>query len=298
MTTSFPEPRLGAIRVPLPPGAPALGARVFGAVDLRWVEWGPPEGAPVLCLHGLSRNGRDFDPLAMALAAEGRRVLCIDMPGRGLSSWLSDPRLYAVPTYVALLQPLLRELKKPFDLVGTSMGGLIGLGLASIPGQSRRRASLRRLVLNDVGAAIPGSALAHIGAYLAETPGFESLEAVEAHLRRIHAGFGALSDAQWRHLACHSARALPNGRLGLHHDPGIGRALGPAIADVSLWPLWSVLRPPVLLLRGADSPLLTAETAARMATRPGTTLVTFDGCGHAPALMAAEQIETVAGFLR
>ncbi|WP_242662606.1 alpha/beta fold hydrolase, partial [Teichococcus deserti] len=129
--------------MPLPPGR-----LVMGAVDLRWVEWGPPDGAPVLCLHGLSRNGRDFDPLAMALAAGGHRVLCPDMPGRGMSSWLADPRLYAVPTYVALLQPLLRGLGRPYDLVGTSMGGLIGLGLASLPGQSRRRASLRRLVLN------------------------------------------------------------------------------------------------------------------------------------------------------
>ncbi|WP_419896595.1 alpha/beta fold hydrolase [Roseomonas sp. USHLN139] len=295
---SAPEPRLGALRVPLPAGGLAAGSLLLGAVDVRWVEWGPPDGAPVLCLHGLSRNGRDFDALAGALAAEGRRVLCIDMPGRGLSSWLADPRLYAVPNYVALLQPLLRGLGRPYDLVGTSMGGLIGLGLASLPGQSRRRASLRRLVLNDVGAAIPAAALAHIGAALAGSPDFASLAEVEAHLRRIHAGFGALSDAQWRHLATHSARALPNGRLGLHHDPGIGRALGPAVADVALWPLWTALRLPVLLLRGAESPLLTAETAARMAGRPGTTLVTFPGCGHAPALMAAEQIATVAGFLR
>ncbi|ONG50480.1 alpha/beta hydrolase [Pseudoroseomonas deserti] len=249
-------------------------------------------------MPGLPRTGRGFDPLARALAAGGHRALCPDMPGRGMSSWLADPRLYAVPTYVALLQPLLRGLGRPYDLVGTSMGGLIGLGLASLPGQSRRRASLRRLVLNDVGAAIPAAALAHIGAYLAATPDFESLDAVEAHLRRIHAGFGALTDAQWRHLAAHSARALPDGRLGLHHDPGIGRALGPAIADVSLWPLWAALRPPVLLLRGADSPLLTAETAARMATRPDTRLVTFDGCGHAPALMAEDQIATVTRFLR
>ncbi|MDQ1079804.1 alpha/beta fold hydrolase [Pseudoroseomonas cervicalis] len=276
-------PRQGALRVALP----------GGGVDLRWTEWGPPEGAPVICLHGLTRNGRDFDSLAGALAAEGRRVLCPDMPGRGQSSWLANGALYVVPTYVALMRPLLQGLGRPYDWVGTSMGGLIGLGLASLPGEGPRR-----LVLNDVGAEIPGTALAAIGEYLAEAPVFDDLAALEAHLRRIHAGFGPLSDAEWRHLARHSARMRADGRLALHHDPAIAQPMAAGGGDVALWPLWDRLDLPVLLLRGAESPLLTAATAARMAARHGVELVEFEGVGHAPALMDPAQINRVATFLR
>ncbi|MFC7551758.1 alpha/beta fold hydrolase [Pseudoroseomonas wenyumeiae] len=218
------------------------------------------------------------------MAEDGRRVICPDIPGRGLSSWLPDGNLYAVPTYLAALGPLLQELGS-YDWVGTSMGGLIGMGLASIPGNS-----LRRMVLNDVGAAIPAAALIGIGAYLGSEPEFADVAAVEAHLRAIHAGFGPLSPAEWRHLAETSARMMPNGRVVLHYDPAIAVPMrGAPPADVALWPLWETLKLPVLLLRGAESPLLTAETAERMASRPGVTLVTVPGCGHAPALMDPAQ---------
>lgn len=277
------EPRIGALRALLP----------FGPVELRWAEWGPADGAPVVCVHGLTRTGRDFDTLARELAEDGRRVICPDIPGRGLSSWLPDGNLYAVPTYLAALGPLLQGLGS-YDWVGTSMGGLIGMGLASIPGNG-----LRRMVLNDVGAAIPAAALAGIAAYLGTEPEFDSIAAVEAHLRAIHAGFGALSPAEWRHLAETSARMTPNGRVVLHYDPAIAvptRNAPPG--DVALWPLWEALDLPVLLLRGADSPLLTVETAERMAARPGVTLVTIPGCGHAPALMDVAQTGVIRGFLR
>ncbi|RKK04456.1 alpha/beta fold hydrolase [Pseudoroseomonas wenyumeiae] len=277
------EPRIGALRVRLP----------FGPVELRWAEWGPPDGVPVVCVHGLTRTGRDFDTLARELAEDGRRVICPDIPGRGLSSWLPDGNLYAVPTYLAALGPLLQELGS-YDWVGTSMGGLIGMGLASIPGNS-----LRRMVLNDVGAAIPAAALIGIGAYLGSEPEFADVAAVEAHLRAIHAGFGPLSPAEWRHLAETSARMMPNGRVVLHYDPAIAVPMrGAPPADVVLWPLWETLKLPVLLLRGAESPLLTAETAERMASRPGVTLVTVPGCGHAPALMDPSQTGVIRGFLR
>ncbi|MBC9175529.1 alpha/beta fold hydrolase [Pseudoroseomonas ludipueritiae] len=277
------EPRIGALRVLLP----------FGPVELRWAEWGPADGAPVVCVHGLTRTGRDFDILARELAEDGRRVICPDIPGRGLSSWLPDGNLYAVPTYLAVLRPLLQELGS-YDWVGTSMGGLIGLGVASVPGNG-----LRRMVLNDVGAAIPAAALAGIGAYLGSEPEFADVSAVEAHLRAIHAGFGALSPAEWRHLAETSARATPNGRLVLHYDPAIATPMrGAPLADVALWPLWDRLNLPVLLLRGAESLLLTAETAERMAARPGVTLLTVPGCGHAPALMDPAQTGAIRGFLR
>jgi pimeloyl-ACP methyl ester carboxylesterase len=277
------EPRIGALRILLP----------FGPVELRWAEWGPADGAPVVCVHGLTRTGRDFDTLARELAEDGRRVICPDIPGRGLSSWLPDGNLYAVPTYLAVLGPLLQALGS-YDWVGTSMGGLIGMGLASVPGNG-----LRRMVLNDVGAAIPGAALAGIGAYLGSEPEFKDLAALEAHLRAIHASFGALSPAEWRHLAETSARMTPDGRVVLHYDPAIAVPMrGAPPADVALWPLWEVLDLPVLLLRGAESLLLTAETAERMAAKPGVTLVTVPGCGHAPALMDPAQTGVIRGFLR
>jgi pimeloyl-ACP methyl ester carboxylesterase len=277
------EPRIGALRSVLP----------FGPVDLRWTEWGPADGAPVVCVHGLTRTGRDFDTLARGLAEDGRRVICPDIPGRGLSSWLPDGHLYAVPTYLAVLAPLLAGLGR-FDWVGTSMGGLIGMALASLPDHG-----MARLVLNDVGAEIPAAALAGIGTYVGASAEFADIAALEEHLRFIHAGFGALSPAEWGHLARTSARMTPGGRVALHYDPGIAVPMQAApAADVVLWPLWEKLDLPVLLLRGEVSPLLTAATADRMAGKPGVTLVTVPGCGHAPALMAPAQTGLIRGFLR
>jgi pimeloyl-ACP methyl ester carboxylesterase len=282
------EPRIGALRVALP----------FGPVDLRWAEWGPADGAPVVCVHGLTRTGRDFDVLARALAEDGRRVICPDIPGRGLSSWLPDGNLYAVPTYIGVLSPLLAGLGS-FDWVGTSMGGLIGMGLASLSNPKLPNQGVRRLVLNDVGAEISAAALAVIGAYVGTQHEFADVAALEAHLRVIHAGFGTLSPAEWRHLAESSARMTPQGRVVQHYDPAIGVPLKSApAADANLWPLWDKLNLPTLLLRGAESPLLTAATAARMATKPGVTLETIAGCAHAPALMDPAQTGMIRGFLR
>ena len=278
------EPRTGALRVALP----------FGPVDLRWAEWGPADGLPVVCVHGLTRTGRDFDVLARALAEDGRRVICPDIPGRGLSSWFPDGNLYAVPNYIAVLAPLLAGLGR-FDWVGTSMGGLIGMGLAGLPGNG-----IRRMVLNDVGAEISAAALAAIGAYVGTQHEFPDIAALEAHLRLIHAGFGSLSPAEWRHLAESSARMTPQGRVVQHYDPAIVAPFqaAPAVSDVAMWPLWEALNLPILLLRGAESPLLTAATASRMATKPGVSLQTIPGCGHAPALMEPEQTGMIRGFLR
>ena len=277
------EPCLGALRAVLP----------FGPVDLRWAEWGPADGTPVVCVHGLTRTGRDFDTLARVLAEDGRRVICPDMPGRGLSSWLPDGNLYGIPTYLAVLAPLLAGLGR-YDWVGTSMGGLVGMALASLPGHG-----LGRLVLNDVGAQIPAAALAGIGAYLGAVQDFPHVAALEAHLRLIHAGFGTLSPAEWRHLAETSMRMTPAGRIALHYDPAIATPMQAEPAtDVVLWPLWEKLDCPMLLLRGESSPLLTTGTAERMASKAGVTLVTIPGCGHAPALMDPAQTGLIRDFLR
>ncbi len=262
-------------------------------MSLRWHEWGPPDGRPVVCVHGLTRNGRDFDALAQALAAKGRRVICPDIPGRGISGWLPAGALYAVPTYVGVLAPLLAELGE-YDWVGTSMGGLIGMGLAGLPFDR-----MRRLVLNDVGPFIPAAALVRIRDYLSAAPTqFADLAALEAQLRTVHKPFGPLTDAEWRHLALHSARMTADGRMRLHYDPRIVEPMQGPLADVDLWALWDwAVQHPVLVLRGAESDLLTAATAARMDEHPDTMLVTLPGVGHAPALMDAGQIKTVLDFL-
>lgn len=265
-----------------------------GFHTLAWTEWGPETGLPVICVHGLTRNGRDFDVLAEALAARGRRVICPDLPGRGASDWLSDPALYNPPTYLAALSHLLARLDGKVDWVGTSLGGICGMAIAALPGQP-----IRRQVLNDVGPCVHRAALERIGAYLEATPdGFADLAALEGHLREVHAPFGPLSDAEWRHMAEHSARRLPDGRLALHYDPAIVVPFrAQETADLELWGLWEAGALPTLVLHGAESDVLDAPTASRMAERPGTRLVTLEGIGHAPALLDPGQVALVAEFL-
>jgi pimeloyl-ACP methyl ester carboxylesterase len=275
-------PRAGQLRADLP----------SGPVLLRWTEWGRPDGAPVVCVHGLTRNGRDFDALAMELARRGRRVICPDVPGRGHSSWLPDGALYAVPTYLVVFAPLLDALGE-YDWVGTSMGGLIGMGVCATPGHR-----MRRFVINDIGPFVPVASLERIRDYLGEAQRFPSLSDAEAYLRRVHAPFGPLSDAEWQHLALYSARATERGDVVVHYDPAILQPMMGPLADIDLWPLWpAVTLRPVLVLRGEASDLLLAETAARMARSPGVRVETIARCGHAPALMDPAQIALVADFL-
>ncbi|MBL8702525.1 MAG: alpha/beta hydrolase [Alphaproteobacteria bacterium] len=265
-----------------------------GFVRLAYVEWGAPRGPTVVCAHGLTRNARDFDALAAQLAAQGRRVVCVDFPGRGRSQWLSRATDYGYPVYLTALATLLARLDvASVDWIGTSMGGLAGMLLAAQSG-----GPIRRLVVNDVGPFIPKASLERIATYVGQTMTFPSLRAVEHHLRVVAAPFGPLTDAQWRHLAAHSAR--PDGDVWrLRYDPAIALPFTAApIADVDLWPVWDRIAAPTLVLRGAESDLLLAETAAEMTTRgPRATVVDVPGCGHAPALMDASQIEPIVGFL-
>ena len=264
-----------------------------GFHHLAWTEWGPEEGSPVICAHGLTRTGRDFDVLAKALAARGRRVICPDLPGRGASAWLPDPVLYTPPSYVVALAHLIARLEGEVDWVGTSLGGICGMMVAA-----GTNTPLRRLVLNDIGCRVPGESLSRIADYVKLPLAFDDVAALEAHLRLVHAPFGRLTDAQWRHLAETSARVLPDGRLGLHYDPAIAIPFEAGeTGTVDLGPIWQRVAVPVLLLRGAESDVLAAETARAMAERPGVELVEWPGVGHAPALMDAEQIARILAFL-
>lgn len=278
---------------------PALG--VHGFYRLAYTEWGPLDAErTVLCVHGVSRNGRDFDFLARTLAERGVRVVAPDLPGRGRSDWLPSAHHYTDEHYAAVMAALIARLDvSQLDWVGTSLGGYIGMLLASKAGTP-----IRRLVLNDFGARISATALRRIGTYLNTRWQFESLEELEAHMREIHAPFGRLSDAQWRHLAQHSAVRTDDGKWRFHYDPAIGARFAiPMWMDLDLWHIWDKVACPVLILRGAESDLLSARTAQEM-TRRGlagesgqVSLVEIPGSGHAPSLLVDHQIQLVADFL-
>ena len=258
-------------------------------------EWGDADNARiVVCVHGLTRNGRDFDTLAAALA-DRFRILCPYMPGRGDSDWLRDPNDYAFPTYLTALTAMLAHAHADrVAWVGTSMGGLLGIVMAAQP-----ETAIVRLVVNDVGPTLEAAALARIGSYVGLDPVFDSFGALEAHVRAVSAPFGPLSDAQWEELSRTTARQLPDGSWRLKYDPGIAvpfRASGSRPAD--LWPQWDAIHCPTLLLHGAESDLLSSATAAAMRSRgPRPELIEFAGIGHAPMLLSPEQIAPVVSFL-
>lgn len=263
---------------------------------MAYVEWnGPDAGRLALCVHGLTRNGRDFDALSGELLTAGYRVVCPDVVGRGGSDWLADPAGYGYPQYLADMTVLLGRLEaETVDWIGTSMGGLIGMMIAAQPNNP-----IRRLVINDIGPFVPKAALERIATYLGADPTFSDLDDAERHLREIHAPFGDLSDAQWRRLTEISVRRVEGGILRLRYDPKIGEPFkqGP-IEDVDLWALWDGIRCPVLVLRGAESDLLPAETAAEMKRRgPRAEIIEIVGCGHAPALLDGDQIRAVRDWL-
>ncbi|MBL0093427.1 MAG: alpha/beta fold hydrolase [Piscinibacter sp.] len=283
------EPRLDSVQ--------CLGAR--GLHRMAYAEWGDPANPRVLvCAHGLARQGRDFDTLAQALSPH-YRVVCPDVVGRGRSDWLADPAGYQIPAYVADMVTLLARLDADeLHWVGTSMGGLIGLGLAALP-----QSPIRKLVLNDVGPTIEAAALQRIGAYLGQPLRWASVDEAADYLWTISASFGPHSREQW--LALTRPMLKPDGDgFKLHYDPAIAaplRAVTPEMAkagEAMLWASYDALRCPTLLLRGADSDLLSVATAQAMTQRgPKARLHEFAGVGHAPTLIAPGQIDVVREFL-
>lgn len=289
----MPEPRLNHVQ--------CLTAR--GLHRMAYWEWGDPANDQVVvCVHGLTRQGRDFDTLARALCARVR-VVCPDVVGRGRSDRLTDPMAYAVPTYVADMVTLLARLEaRTLDWVGTSMGGLIGLSLAALPAQGGN--PLRRLVVNDVGPRIEPASLARIGAYLGQRLRFASLDEAVDHQMTIAAGFGPHTREQWRALT--APLLVPDGAGGLvlHYDPAIAlpfaavSAEQAAAGEAALWAAWDRITARTLLLRGAESDLLAHATALAMTRRgPCAELVEFAGVGHAPMLVQPEQVAVVRDFL-
>ena len=270
-----------------------------GLHRMAYWEWGDPANARVLvCAHGLSRQGRDFDTLARAMCAE-YRVVCPDVVGRGQSDWLTDAMGYSLPAYVADMVALLARLQADtVHWVGTSMGGLIGISLAALAGSP-----LSRLVLNDVGPALELVALQRIGSYLGQPQHWASEDAAADALWAVSQGFGPHSRAQWLALTRPQLRADGAG-FKSHYDPAIAlpfRLITPELArlgEAALWQAYDKLRCPTLLLRGELSDLLSAATAQSMTTRgPRARLLQLPGVGHAPTLVQTDQVQAVRGFL-
>jgi pimeloyl-ACP methyl ester carboxylesterase len=272
-----------------------LGLNAQGFHRIAYHQWGRAgDGRPLLCVHGLTRNGRDFDALAQAMR-ERRLVVCPDMAGRGESDWLPDPTGYGMPQYLSDMTALLARVdSEEVDWVGTSMGGLIGMTLAAQP-----QTPIRRLVINDIGPFVPRVALARLAPQVPMIGPFDDLRAAEAHMRERYKGFGALTDRQWRLLAEHSVRPRAEGGVVMRYDPGIGENFRAAAeADLDLWSIWDVVRCPVLVVRGADSDVLPRAVAEEMTRRgPRARVVEIAGCGHAPALMDDQQINLIGDWL-
>ena len=301
-----------------------------GSHRMAYWQWGDPQADHVIiCAHGLSRQGRDFDVLAQALctraekAGHALKVVCPDVVGRGKSDWLKDPMGYQIPTYAADMLSLLAQLKPAtLDWVGTSMGGLIGmvvcaqLAFAEASERAKQAATavvpvtVRKLVLNDVGPAIQWEAIQRIGLYLGNAPHFASLQQAAQAMWIISTSFGPHTPAQWLELSRHMVRPVDDadanlqGAVALHYDPAIAvpfRAMtqeASAQGEAGLWALYDGIAAQTLVVRGAGSDLLSPQTALAMTQRgPKARLVTFDGVGHAPTLIAPDQVNAVGDFL-
>lgn len=290
-------------RFPIPPGTD------HSANDsnrhIAYTEWGEQDNPHiVVCVHGLTRNCRDFDFLAQALATDCR-VICVDVVGRGQSDWLInaadyDNYLLYLADAVALLEHIgaLDNDCILLDWVGVSMGGLIGMALA--PGLLLPRPiPIRRLVISDIGPLIPLTALTRIAQYLGRDPHFASFIEFVAYMKKISASFGPLTEAQWHHLALHSVREFDDGTFGFRYDPRIAESFKKHLSqDIDLWMLWDALHIPTLVLHGMESDLLYAETAQEMRVRGARAkIIELPGIGHAPMLVSDDQITLVKDFL-
>lgn len=309
------EPTLNYVQCPGAgaPAQPAIASQAGAPAQHRMAYWewnatgNPAHPHVVVCVHGLSRQGRDFDTLARELSQHAR-VVCPDVVGRGRSDWLADPMGYQIPQYAADMLALIAQLHQQapiatLDWVGTSMGGLIGMGVAGQPGLPLP-VPVRRLVLNDVGPVIQWQALQRIGLYLGQVAQFESLQQAADAMWAISTSFGPHTPEQWLELSRAMVRSVPQGGFTLHYDPAIAvpfKALtqgAAAAGEAALWQLYDHITARTLLLRGAQSDLLSRETAQAMAERgPRARCVEFEGVGHAPTLVAADQVAAVTGFL-
>jgi pimeloyl-ACP methyl ester carboxylesterase len=273
-----------------------------GLHRMAYKEWGDAANPNVLvCVHGLTRVADDFDALAPALASH-YRVICPDVVGRGRSGRLADPRHYVIPQYVSDMVTLLARVDaQSVHWLGTSMGGLIGLALASLP-----QSPIEKLILNDIGPAINGEALARIGKYVGEPVKFASFDEASAYIRAISVTFGEHSEEQWRKLAADVLRQDVDGQWIRHYDLGLAAPFAAAaasdpggqMAEAMLWAAYDAITCPTLLIRGAESDLLTKDVAQAMLQRgPHPEFIELPNIGHAPTLVHQDQIAMIREWL-
>lgn len=270
-----------------------------GLHNMAYKEWGDPKNPEVLlCVHGVTRVSDDFDALATAMA-DRYRVICPDVVGRGRSSWLTNPQFYQLAQYVSDMVTLIARLDvKQVDWFGTSMGGLIGMGVAALKGNP-----IRKMMLNDIGPTINYAALMRIAEYMGKEVRFPTFEAGVDYIRLIAAPFGPHSDEQWNKLASDVLRQQKDGQWSRHYDPAIAQAFSTfteenaAQSEAALWAIYDAIQCPVLLVRGSESDLLSRETADLMTQRgPRAALTELAGIGHAPTFMQPEQIALARDF--
>ena len=267
-----------------------------GFHKVAYHSWGADRGRrPVICVHGLSRHGGDFDPLAERLAGS-RRLICPDLVGRGASDWLPDANDYHVAQYNCDLTTLISATGcTEVDWIGTSLGGLCGIVMAGLP-----NTPIRRLVVNDVAPEVPVAALRRVSDYLTGPQRFADYAAVETHLRRVHAAFGPMTDDDWRHMAHTSVYLGDDGLYAPHFDPDIAVNFRHywRLVRLDVWNYWKRITCPILIIRGAESDFLTADLLARMiADQPEASVIEIDGVGHTPTLNTADQIDAIGAWL-
>lgn len=262
---------------------------------LAYVEWGDPQNRDVIfCVHGLTLNGRYFDWFAKA-CEDHYRIISPDVVGRGKSDWI-NPDYYWYDQYEKDASALIARCgsENRINWVGTSMGGLIGMYIASKPNNP-----IKRLVLNDVGPFVSKESIGAIGDYIGKDERFQNHDEVDAFIRKLYPKFGFLTDVQWRHLARVGSKLTPENDLRLAYDPTIRENFRKnSITDFVLWDLWEKINIPVLILRGSESAILTDDTLQEMLRRnPNAQAHVFEGIGHAPPLMSGDQIDVVLDFL-
>jgi pimeloyl-ACP methyl ester carboxylesterase len=280
---------------------------------MAYASWGPANAAHVVfCVHGLTRQGRDFDILAQALVAAAEaaqlppiRVICPDVVGRGRSDWLSDPMGYQFPQYASDMAVLIQSLNSQhpierLDWVGTSMGGVIGMLLAS----KEMPVPIRNLVLNDIGPPVSWKSIQFMQTYVGEVGRFASVQDAANAMWEVSKSFGHHTTDEWLALSQHMVKRLDDGAYCLHYDPQLRvpiRAVTEEAAkagEATLWQIYDAVRCKTLLIHGAQSELLSVDAVKAMTQRgPRVQVATVEGVGHAPTLTHQDQIDIVLAFL-
>lgn len=291
-----------------------FGLSEEGFHRVAYREWGQASttnNIPVICVHGMTRNSRDFDILAKHLSDQGRHVFCPDIVGRGDSDWLKDPQHYNFEQYLADMTALVaRTGASQIDWVGTSMGGLIGMLMASLP-----NTPVRRLIINDIGPQIPIKAIRRLASYAGKEPEFNSISSAKAYFKVGYAAFGKLSEDQWERLTLSSIKETSPGHYICKVDPSLKhvpakasfiwklithprKTLGGILFDIDLWDIWNKINCPIHIIHGVQSDLLLPDIIAKMqSTHPGMEVLDVADAGHAPVLETHAELESISRWL-